>query len=70
MAAISAHVKVFIATMEASEYPTSNLVKPYIGKMIDRLSPLKSTSTDYRGWKEIIKASYHLTPYVLMHCGE
>jgi hypothetical protein len=60
MAAILAPVKVLIATMEASEYPTSNLVKPYIGKMIDRLSPLKSTPTEYRGKKEIIKVSCHL----------
>ena len=57
MAAVLAPVKVLIATMEASEYPTSNLVKPYIGKMIDRLSPLKSTTTEYRGIKEIIKVS-------------
>ncbi len=70
MAAILAPVKVLIAAMEASEYPTSNLVKPYIGKIIDRLSPLKSTPTDYRGRKEIIKVSYHLSPYVVIHCGE
>ena len=55
MSAVLAPVKVLIATMEASAYPTSNLVKPYIGKMIDRLSPHKSTPTDYRGRKEVIK---------------
>jgi hypothetical protein len=70
MAAIGAFVKVLIATMEASEYPTSNLVKPYIGKMIDRLSPLKINPTDYRGTKEIRKVSCHLSPYVVIHCGE
>ena len=64
MAAVLSPVKVLIATMEASEYPTSNLVKPYIGKMIDRLSPHKSTPTDYRGKKEIIKVSNLVLPYV------
>ena len=68
MAAILAPVKVLIASMEASEYPTSNLVKPYIGKMIDRLSPLKSTTTEYRGIKEIVKVSNHILPYVVIHC--
>ena len=58
MAAILAPVKVVIATMEASDYPTSNLVKPYVGKMIDRLSPHKSTPTDYRGRKEVVKVSH------------
>jgi hypothetical protein len=65
MAAVLSPVKVLIATMEASEYPTSNLVKPYIGKMIDRLSPHKSTPTDYRGKKEIIKVSNLVLPYVV-----
>ena len=57
MAAVLGPVKVLIATLEASTYPTSNLVKPYIGKMIDRLSSTKSTSTDYRGIVEVIKVN-------------
>jgi hypothetical protein len=57
MLAILAHVKVLITPMEASAYPTSNMVKPCIGKMIDRLSPHKNTPTDYRGRKEVIQVS-------------
>ena len=70
MAAVSAPVKVLIATMEASKYSTSNLVKPYIGKLIDRLSLLKSTPTNYRGRKEFRKVSSHLSPCVVIYCGE
>lgn len=55
LAAILSPVKVLLATLEAGKYPTSNLVKPYIGKMIDRLEPNKSTITMYRGYKEVIK---------------
>ena len=58
LAAILSPVKVLLSTLEAGNYPTSNLVKPYIGKMIDRLEPHKSTSTTYRGEKEVIKVNY------------
>ena len=57
LAAVLAPVKLVIATLEGSGYPTSNLVKPIIGRLIDKLDPEKSTITDYRGKKEIIKVS-------------
>jgi hypothetical protein len=65
MAAVLAPVKVLIATMEASGYPTSYLVKPYIRRMIDRLSPHKSTPTDYRGRKEVVEVSSILSPPIV-----
>ncbi len=55
MAAVVQHVRQRIATLEGGKYPTSNLVKPYVGKMIDRLAPERTTTTTYRGKKEIIK---------------
>ena len=58
MAAILNPVKVIIATLEGGAYPTSNLVKPIIGKIIDNLEPDKPTITDYGGKKEIIKVSF------------
>ena len=58
LAQILSPVKTLIATLEASSYPTSNLVKPYVGKMIDRLSPDKGTHTTYRDVKEHIKVMF------------
>jgi hypothetical protein len=52
-------VQQLIATLEGSKYPTSNLVKPYVGKMIDRLAPERTTTTTYRGKKEIIKVDVY-----------
>lgn len=46
---------VMITTLEATQKPTSNLVKPFVGKMIDRLDAERSTVTTYRGVKEVIK---------------
>ena len=58
MAAIFNPVKVIIATLEGGAFPMSNLVKSIIGKMINKLEPDKTTITDYRGKKEIIKVSF------------
>ena len=58
MAAILSHVKTLIVTLEASSYPTSNLVKPYVGKMIERLSAYKGTHTTYRDVREHIKVMF------------
>ena len=66
MSAILAPVKVLIATMEAFAYPTISLVKPYIGKMIDRLSLHKSTPTDYRSRKEIIKVRFYVVVQLVL----
>ena len=55
MAAILHLALHLISTIEGGKYPTSNLVKPYVGKMIDRLAPERTTTTTYRGRKDIIK---------------
>ena len=51
MAAILNSVKAITATLEGGACPTSNLVKPIIGKMIDKLELDKPTITDYKGSK-------------------
>ena len=48
---------VLLGVLEATQKPTSNLVKPYVGKMIDRLEEGKSSSSSYRGRKETVKVS-------------
>jgi len=48
MAAVLHLVQQLIATLEGGLYPTSNLVKPYVGKMIDRLEPGRTTTITYR----------------------
>ena len=58
LAVIRSPVKVLLAILEGGDYPTSNLIKPYIGKMIDRLSENKPTYTDYRGRREMIKVNH------------
>ena len=58
MAAILNPIKVINAMLEGVAYLTSSLMKPIIGKMIDKLEPDKPTITDYRGKKEIIKVSF------------
>ena len=55
LAAILSPVKILIAILRGEDYPTSNLIKSYIGKMIDRLSEDEHTNTDYRGKREVIK---------------
>ena len=55
MAVVLQPVQQLLATLEGGLYPTSNLVKPYVGKMIDRLEPGRTTTTVYRGKKETIK---------------
>ena len=55
MADVLQPVQQRIATLERGKYPTSNLVKPYVGKMIHRLEPGRTTTTMYRGKKELIK---------------
>jgi hypothetical protein len=49
MAAVLQPVQQLIATLEGGNYPTSNLVKPYVGKMIDRLARERTSTTTYRG---------------------
>ena len=53
LSAICDPVKTVIATMEATQKPTSNLVKPFLNKLIDRLENRRSITTFYRGNKEI-----------------
>ncbi len=55
MASVLHHVKQLIATLEGSLYPTSNLVKHYVGKMIDRSESGRTTTTTYRDKRETIK---------------
>ena len=55
MADVLHPVSQLIATLEGGLYPTSNLVKPYVEQMIDRLEPGRTTTTTYRGKKETIK---------------
>ena len=57
LAAILNPVKVIIATLEGGPYPTRNLVKQIIGKMVDKPEPDKPTITNYRGEK-IIKVRF------------
>jgi len=59
MATVLQHVQQLIAMLEGGNYPTSNLVKPYVGKMIDRLTPERTTITAYRGKKEIVKVDVY-----------
>ena len=60
LAAVLTHVKDLLAILEATLHPTSNLVLPYIGKMIDRLETSRSTTTTYRNKKEVIRDyEYH-----------
>ncbi len=66
LAAILSPVKTLISILEASAYPTSNLVKPFIGKMIDKLDPNKSTTTEYRGRKEVIRVSKSILFYLII----
>ena len=66
LAAILSPVKTLISILEASAYPTSNLVKPFIGKMIDKLYPNKSTTTEYRGRKEVIRVSKSILFYFII----
>ena len=52
--------RTLIAILEATLTPTNNLVLPYVGKMIDRLEPHKSTVSYFSGEKETIKEEdYH-----------
>ena len=55
MAAVLQPCQQLIATLEGGLYPTSNLVKPYVGKMIDLLEAARTTTTMYRGRRETIK---------------
>ena len=55
LAAILSTVKVLI-DLEGGEYPTSNLIKPYIRKKIDKLFEDKPTYTNYRRKREVIQA--------------
>ena len=55
LATIISPVKVPTAILEDRDYPTRNLIKPYIGKMFDRLSEDKPTYTNYRGKREVTK---------------
>jgi hypothetical protein len=55
MAVVLHHVQQLIATLEGGLYPTSNLVKPYVGKMIDRSEPGRTTTTTYHDKRETIK---------------
>ena len=67
MEAVLQPVQQLIATLEGGLYPTSNLVKPYVGKMIDRLEPGRSTTTMYRKIKEVIKVKcfcIHLSYFI------
>lgn len=57
LAAILQPLQVLIAVLEATKQPTSNLVKPYVGRMIDRLDSNKNVITYYRGKKETIMVS-------------
>ena len=63
MAAALHHVQQLIATLEGGLYPTSILVKPYVGKMIDRLEPGRTTTTTYRDKREIIKIFVFIYSY-------
>ncbi len=67
LAAILSPVKVLVAILEGGDYPTSNLIKPYIGKMIDRLYKDKSTYTDYKGKREVIKVRFFLHLYSILY---
>ena len=58
MADVLHSVQQLVATLEGGLYITINLVKPYVGKMIDRLEPGRTTTTTYRGKKETIKVRY------------
>ena len=66
MVAILNPVKVIIATLEGGAYPTSNLVTPIIGKVIDKLEPDKPTITDYRG-KKNYQSKFHIVTIISFH---
>ena len=66
LAAILSPVKTLISILEASAYPSRILVKPFIGKMIDKLDPNKSTITEYKGRKEIIRVSKSILFYLII----
>ena len=55
LAAMLKPLKFLVEVLGATKKPTSNLVKPFVGKMIDRLDADKSIVTYYRGKKETIK---------------
>jgi len=69
MAVVLHYVEQLIATLEGGLDPTSNLVKPYVGKMIDRLKPGRTTTTLYRDKRETIKVIdylFHMTIVFLL----
>lgn len=57
LAAILQPLKILVGVLEGTKAPTSNLVKPFVGKMIDRLESEKNITTHYRGKKEVIKVT-------------
>ena len=65
LAAILSHVKVLIAIIEGGDYPTSNLIDPYIGKMIDTLSEDKPTYTGYKGKRAKLRCEVVFIPLVV-----
>lgn len=58
LAAILQPLQVLVSVLEATKTPTSNLVKPFVGKMIDRLDMEKNVTTTYRGKKEVIRVCH------------
>ena len=57
LAAMLIPLKLCCDVFEATQKPTSNLIKPFVGKMIDRLDRDKKITTEYRGRKEVIKVN-------------